>query len=121
MESSPFGSNSSSNLFKLKVCHCCVWTRPKLIRSCLNANPASSLSGDNGRLSFLPWQLGGRQRGEGDGGRGSLLDRAGKSISAPKKQSPQRPFSALSKLTCVKFENGYKSKGEKVIKSSRQT
>lgn len=53
--------------------------------------------------------------------RGSLQDPPGKSISAPKKQSPQRPSHVLSSLTWVKSENGYKSKGEKVIKSSRQT
>lgn len=57
----------------------------------------------------------------GAGERGSLLDPPGKSISAPKQQSPQRPSHVLSNLTWVKSENGYKSKGEKVIKSSRQT
>lgn len=111
-----------------------MWTRPKLIRWCLTTIPANSLSGDNGRLCFLPQQLatceGGSARPElyqqwfgvyrGEEW-GSLLDGAGKSISAPKKQSPEHPSRVLSNLTCVKFEKGYKSKGEKVIKSSRQT
>lgn len=121
-----------------------MWTRPKLIRCCLTTIPANSLSGDNGRLCFLPPKLATREggsarpelyqqqfgayraeedrEGDGEGDReGLLLDGTGISISAPKKQSPQRPSSVLSNLTCVKFENGYKSKGEKVIKSSQQT
>lgn len=99
------------------------------------------MSRDNGRLCFLPQQSAmseggsarpeiyqqqfGVYRGKENRGVGSeglpAIDRAGKSISAPKKQSSQHPSSVLSNLTCVKFENKYKSKGEKVIKSSQQT